>query len=102
MESRLFGITNSELRCLAFQLAECNSLKQLFNKTKKMAGKKWLYGFREHHPNIVIRKPESTSYAHATGFNKPAVHKFFDLLGSLISKHHLDGSKIYNCDETGM
>jgi len=102
MENRLFGITNTDLRRLAFELAERNSLNHTFNKTKKIAGKKWLYGFRQRHPNIVIRKPEATSYARATGFNKPAVQKFFELLGSLMSKHHLNGSNIYNCDETGM
>jgi len=94
MENRLFGITNTDLRRLAFELAERNSLNHTFNKTKKIAGKKWLYGFRQRHPNIVICKPEATSYARATGFNKPAVQKFYELLGSLINKHHLDGSNI--------
>lgn len=102
MSSRLFGITNAELRQMAYELAERRSVLHNFNKTKKCAGKKWLYSFRRRHPSISLRKPEATSYARSTGFNKPAVLKFYDLLGTLISKHQLDGSRIYNCDESGM
>lgn len=102
MESRLFGVTNMELRQLAFQLAERNKLRHNFNKTSRMAGKKWLYSFHARHRNIAIRKPEATSYARATGFNRPALQKFFTLLGDLIQKYSLDGSRIYNCDETGV
>jgi len=102
MESRFFGITNSELRQIAFQLAEKNSIPNRFQKSAKSAGKTWLYCFRKRHPEISIRKPEATSYARATGFNRPAVSKFYNLLGELITKHGLDGSRIYNCDESGM
>ena len=98
MEERLFGITNINLRRLAYQLAEHNALKQNFNKTKHMAGKKLLYVFRKPHLKISARK--ATSFARDTGFNKPVVKRFFNLLGSVIEKHYLHGSKIYNCDET--
>ena len=67
-----------------------------------MAGKKWLYAFRRRNPDISLRAPESTSYARATGFNKPAVEKFYVQLDLLIQKHGLNGSRIFNCDESGM
>lgn len=102
MEERLFGVTNNDLRRLAFQLAERNGLHHSFNRASGLAGKKWLYGFRRRHPQITVRKPEPTSFARAAGFNKPAVNRFFNLLGSILQKHQLDGSKIYNCDETGV
>lgn len=102
MESRFFGITNIELRQMAFELAEKNKIDHNFNKNKKSAGKKWLYSFRRRHKDISIRKPEATSYARATGFNKVAVNKFFELLKDLIDTHQLDGSRIFNCDESGM
>lgn len=102
MSSRFFGITNFELRKMAFELAECNSVPHNFNRAKQCAGKKWLYSFRKRHRSLTLRKPEPTSYARATGFNKPAVHKFYGLLGDLITKHRLDGSRMYNCDESGM
>lgn len=41
----------------------------------------------------MIWKPEAKCYARATGFNKSAVQKFCELLGSLITKHHIDASK---------
>jgi len=102
MESRLFGITNTDLRQLAYQLAERKGLTHSFSEIKKMAGKKWLYGFRQRHPNITVCKPEPTSFARAAGFNKVAVKKFYELLGLLINKYNLDGSRISNCDEMGM
>ena len=67
-----------------------------------MAGKKWLYAFRRRNHDITLRAPVSTSYARATGFNKPAVDKFYTLLDSLIQKYGLNGSRIFNCDESGM
>jgi len=56
----------------------------------------------KRHPSLSLRQPEATSYARATGFNKPAVHKFFALLTEIVDKYKLDGTKIYNCNETGM
>lgn len=38
MESRLFGLTTRDVRCLAFQLAERNKLDHYFNKDTGMAG----------------------------------------------------------------
>src|SRR5688572_26577862 len=52
MSSRLFGITNTELRVMAYELAERNSIHHSFNRTKKCAGKKWLYSFRRRHPTL--------------------------------------------------
>lgn len=102
MESRFFGLTCEDLRRLAYQLAEKNGIAGRFNSQKKMAGKKWFYAFRRRNTEITLRAPESTSFARATGFNKPAVGKFYTLLDTLIQKHGLDGSRIYNCDESGM
>jgi len=102
MSNRFFGITNIDLRTMAFELAVRNCVPNKFNSVTKCAGKKWLYAFRQRNTNIALRKPESTSYARATGFNKPAVQKFYNLLGDLITKHGFDGSRIFNCDETGM
>ena len=102
MESRFFGITCRDLRKLAFDLAEKNNVEHRFNKVTGLAGKKWLRLFLKRHASISLRQPEATSYARAAGFNKPAVDRFFSLLRATIDKYSLDGSRIYNADETGM
>lgn len=102
MESRYFGITCTDLRKIAYQLAEKNNVVHQFNREKETAGKKWLRNFLCRNPSIALRQPEATSYARATGFNRPAVQKFFNFLQQIIEKHCLDGSRLYNVDESGM
>ncbi|XP_072400260.1 uncharacterized protein [Diabrotica undecimpunctata] len=102
MEKRFFGITYKELRCLAFDFAQANNIANNFNKDTRMASKKWVYGFLSRHRNISLRKPEATSYARATGFNKNAVQSFFNNLESIYNKHHLTPDRIWNIDETGV
>jgi hypothetical protein len=102
MESRLFGLTMRDLRCLAYQLAQRNNLPHKFRNEKCMAGEDWVKSFLTRHPNLSIREPEATSGARAMGFNKVAVNQFFLLLENSIDKHHLTAERIYNCNETGV
>lgn len=102
MESRLFGLTKTDLRRLAFQLAERNNLSHPFNKEIGLAGLDWVSGFLKRHSELSLRSPEATSAARAMGFNRTVVSKFFDLLGLLYVKHELNPMKIYNMDETGL
>lgn len=102
MEARLFGLTITECRKLAFQLAEQNGIQHPFNKNDKMAGKGWMMGFFNRHKDLSIRKPEATSGARAMGFNKVAVEQFFKLLQETVEKYQLTADKIYNVDETGV
>ena len=102
LEQRLFGLTLTDLRQLAFELAEKNHISHTFNKEKKRAGKDWLYGFLKRHKQLSLRNPEKTSIARAKGFNYIVVQKFFDLLQSVYEKYHFSPSDIYNVDETGI
>ncbi|KAJ8946183.1 hypothetical protein NQ318_001695 [Aromia moschata] len=61
---------------LAFDFAQANNIPNNFNKDSKMASKKWIYGFLHRHKNISLRKPEATSYARATGFNRAVGEAF--------------------------
>ena len=67
-----------------------------------MAGKQWLRLFLKRQTSVSVRSSELTSYARATGFNRPAVSKFFNLLGGHIQKHNFDASTINNCNKTGV
>jgi hypothetical protein len=102
LEERLFGITLTDLRMLAFELAESNNIQHSFNAIKKMAGKHWLYNFLGRNRALSLRNPEATSMARAKGFNRVAVKQFFDLLGSLYEKYRFAPNDIYNVDETGI
>jgi hypothetical protein len=51
-----------------------------FNKEKKMAGKVFFLAFEKKNSDLALRTPEATSLMRATGFNKPQVHRFYDLL----------------------
>lgn len=102
MEVRFFGITVHDLRSLAYQLAEQNNIPHNFNHDKKLAGKDWVRGFRQRHPELVLRVPEATSAARAQAFNKVNVTKFFDLLEDVQKKHLYPPHRVYNVDETGL
>ena len=62
----------------------------------------WLQGFLRRHPEISLRSPEATSLARASGFNKPQVKKFFELLSVIQKENQLTAQSVYNMDETGI
>ncbi|CAG4944875.1 unnamed protein product [Colias eurytheme] len=97
-----YGLTIEMVRKIAFKFAEVNQLKHNFDKTSQMAGKDWFYGFKKRHPEISLRKPESTSINRITAFNETEVKMFFNNLEAVQAKYHFDGNRIYNVDETGI
>lgn len=58
---------SSDIRKLAFQLAEKYKLKHQFNS---ITGKKLYYKFMKVNPSLSLRVPEATSIARAKAFNK--------------------------------
>ena len=96
-----FGMTSLEIRRLAYDFVEKNNIEHPFNSTTKMAGKDWFRGFLKRNPDISLRKPEATSMARATGFNKTAVKRFYENLSKAIDEK-IDGTRIYNVDESGL
>ncbi|KAG5873751.1 hypothetical protein JTB14_008322 [Gonioctena quinquepunctata] len=70
MESRLFGLTLTDVRELAHELPVENNLCHTFNDTLGMAGKDWLYNFLNRNKNLSLRDPELTSISRAMEFNK--------------------------------
>lgn len=102
METLLHGLTGTEVRSIAFQLAEKNKIKHNFNTDRKLAGSDWLKAFLNRNPDLSVRIPESVSVARSMGFNPVAINKFFDLLETTVDKYKFTADRIFNCDETGI
>ncbi|KAJ3661740.1 hypothetical protein Zmor_006127 [Zophobas morio] len=102
LESCFFGLTTTEFRKLAFELAEKAQLAHRFNKEKKIAGKKWYYRFMKEHPTLSLRAPEPTSMARSKGFNKERVNEFFDKYEEILDKYKFVAHQIYKKDETAL
>lgn len=100
-EESFFGLTITDIRKLAYDVAEKHSLPHTFNKDKKMAGKKWFYNFMERNPRLSLLKPENTSIARAKGFNRENVNHFFDIFEKVMDDEKFEPDSIFNVDESG-
>lgn len=101
LEELLFGLTITDVRKLAFQIAERNGIPHNFNRNTEIAGKKWFYAFKARHKELSLREPEATSMARAKGFNKKNVFEFFDILERVCDENKLDATRLFNVDESG-
>ena len=70
MEKAMYDLTMTNVKRLAYDLAERDSLNHRFDRNTKIAG---LSGFMKHHPDLTISFPTSTSLARMNGFNQKAV-----------------------------
>ena len=98
-----FGKTIFDIRSLALQFAI--SINATFPSTwseNMMAGKDWMWGFLKRHPSLSIRRPQATSSARATSFNKNNVDDFFKNLSGVIVKFKIPPEQVRNMDETGI
>lgn len=101
-QKMFYGLTTKKCRELAYQYAEKNNLKFPKSwKEKKLAGEDWFQGYMKRHPNLSIRKPEATSLARMTAFNRAKVRTFFDNLEGLKRQYNFQPNAIYNLDEIG-
>lgn len=98
-----FGLSPKEIRLLAYNLAKYNSMKMpeswIIND---IAGGDWFSGLIKRHNNISIQKPEATSKARATSFNRHNVELFYSNLATVMSRHQFQPQNIWNMDETGV
>lgn len=97
-----YGLHRNQLRSLAYSFALSNkkNMPQSW-MTNEKAGKQWFRGFMSRHCELSLRKPEATSLARATSFNRHNVCVFFTNLKEVMSKYKFTAADIYNMDETG-
>lgn len=102
MDRRFFGLSVTDIRRLAFQLALQNGISHTFSQDKGLAGKKWLSSFLKRNSNLTLRKPQGLSKARIKGFTRENVDRFFDLLEPALAKIQFNPLRMYNVDETGI
>ena len=102
LQTKMFGITRKELMALAFEIAEKNGIKHVFNKETQTAGKTWFLGFMKRNPWLSLRQPQSTSQARKEGFQETQVSYFFYQFENVLDTNSIDSTRIFNMDETGI
>lgn len=95
-----YGLTPKLVRRLAYEYAVKNSLN--FPEgwaDNECATVDWFCGFMNRHPRLSVRKPEATSLARMTSFNRATVGIFQDKLEQILSRHSFSPERIFNLDE---
>lgn len=98
-----FGLTRKYAQILAYQYAQRLGIECPENwTTNKMAGLEWFCGFLRRHSKLSLRKPEATSLARASAFNRANISAFFDNYKKIIERIQFLPNNIWNVDETGV
>lgn len=100
-----YGLTLKDVKRLAYEFATKNNKKYPAQWDKdQMAGEYWLRLFRKRHQQqLALRKPEATSLARSTAFNKQNVQLTFENYKKALSKcPQLRAIDIWNVDESGI
>ncbi|CAH1961310.1 unnamed protein product [Acanthoscelides obtectus] len=99
-----FAPTRTEVRIMAYKLAEKCNQHHKFNREKEIAGMDWLHLFLKRNPELSVRKSEAVSLARSRGLNKKNVSDYFSLLRNILIEHNLldKPGNIFNVDESGL
>lgn len=97
------GLTPKEARKLAFSYAKAKALPIPVSwEDNQEAGIDWMQAFLKRHSFLSVRKPEATSLARSTAFNRHTVSEFQMNLQDTRRRYEFPPSRIYNMDETAL
>ena len=103
MEKTMYGLTPTDVRHIAFELAEQLQIRHNFNSECKMAGADWMRGFLKRNAQLSIRAPQATSIGRAVGFNRQKVQQFYSVYKEVLSSSpSYNANRIWNVDESGI
>jgi hypothetical protein len=98
-----YGLSPVDVRKLAFQFATKMNLEMPQTWIERsLAGPDWFSSFLKRHNTLSIRKPEATSLARTSSFNKHNCDTFFDNYESLLKRENISLDCVWNMDETGV
>ncbi|XP_043465707.1 uncharacterized protein LOC122500710 isoform X2 [Leptopilina heterotoma] len=98
-----YGLSTRDVRCLAFSFAKRLNLSMPKSwEDNKIAGADWLIGFMKRHSDLSLRKPQATSLARATSFNRHNVSMFYGNLAVVMDELKVLPQHIWNMDESGV
>ncbi|XP_051156768.1 uncharacterized protein LOC127278881 [Leptopilina boulardi] len=98
-----YGLSTRDVQSLAFSFAKQLNLPMPKSwQENKIAGVDWLIGFMKRHTNLSLRKPQATSLARATSFNRHNVSMFYKNLATVMDELKVLPQQIWNMDESGV
>ena len=102
LDRALYGLTPTDVRRLAYDVAVATGTNHPFNQTNKLVGKDRLESFLGRHSDLSVRQPQGTNLLRAVDFNRPKVNEFFGICKNVLNGHEYLPSKVWNMDETGI
>ena len=102
LADKFYGISANICRELAYEYAVMNNIIVPENWSRdEKAGHEWFLSFKKRH-HLACHKPEATSLARATAFNRYTVSEFYNNLASIMDRYKFTPDMIYNTDESGV
>ena len=102
MDSKFYGLTINDLRCIVFDFVSKKKIKNPFNSEKGMADRDFVAGFLKRHPDLSLCKPEAIALNRVFGISKESISLYFQNLKEILDTENIEPSRIYNCDESGL
>ena len=87
LSRRFYGLCFKDLQSMAFEYAEANGIQHPFDRTARLAGRDWVYGFLKRNGTLSLKTPEAISLGRAIGFNEPQWNIYQDNLKDLFEKY---------------